>query len=339
MTLHATLVKARLDKDETTGWTRHNIEPGLDSYLDTLPLTYRNWPTITSVPKTKTKYLHPALDCSWGELARLYLQIALAVNGVKRVGYRREALDYLEWHDPVYYAGGDLGTNTGRMVVVDCTAAHWSILSPGTLDLVFRLKPGGGLDAAWGHIEPPRAGQVADLPKKVRLSITGNLARRTVERWRYNKPEHLRAPTNLLAPDAIAYIHLTLQAVAWEAVRDWRCRHVAMDSYIIPEDLAEPFIAWLADRWLLTGTVRARGEGRIYNTHQWEIRPHRPGDLGHSTLNAIRLHMRCKDPPVEPLAYTDGLIGHQLFPKTIEDLVWFRHRLAGRRRVDPGWID
>lgn len=342
--LSGDLCALRSEADQRYGWSRRydDLQPqrfDLDRHLTGRPMVYASDTVVTDVT-ARAKLLDLSLEAdrySAGELARCYLSRTLELHGAKRIGWHRPAVELARnIKPPVHWAGGTRRENVGRWAVVDLDGAYWQIAAAATADMSVRLVPGGGVRVGYGRMEWPRAEEVAELDKAARLAVTGYLHREVVQFWRYGRLVTAPASPKLKGPDCIAYIMLTLQSVASEAVEQWGARMVLTDSYTVPDDRAEAFVSWLEDRWNLRGTVRARGHGALYNLAWYELRATGPEDIPKSTGwvdNFRRLHTR-GEPPFQPQS-SSNLAG---YPRVTRDaLARARGWLLSRRRTDPGW--
>lgn len=339
-TLRADLLEARLEKDEQGGWTRipcdlRKVDLGeLASKSAYLCSSNR---IITDLPG-RTKHVDLMVGEPWitdGELARVYLDWCLEAAQPKRkpkkrwVGYRHDDLAYLELGPPIHYGSPILEPR--RLVLVDLDAAYWAIACLATLDLSFGLRPGGGIDVGYGKIGWHRPGEVCQLgglSKRGRQAVIGYLHRREIEYYHYGELRHEPAPKRFTAPGLWGWMMCVLHAVAWEAVENWGCYRVATDSFLIDEADCEAFIGWLAEVWLLSGSVRARGMGRLYQLHWLEIRATKPGDISRSTKPVSDWWQNSfRDPPAT-WERSSNVVSR--FPETRAALAASRYWLASR---------
>lgn len=290
------MIDLRLEKDRRSGWGRQ-LEPNLESWwhenMECLPVAYKG-PAIVSVPARKLKVVdvpkltvvrampeeRSVLPVTPGEMARMYLKQTLKLNGVERLRHRLTDRVWAELVDPTYYQP----TGRIRAVEVDLVAAHWNVARVAPLD----LRMCDGFTSLAGSCEWASPERVDQLPKQVRLALTGIIGSKSLTMYKAGVPHEVNHLGEFFSPCLIGLVHATLQAVAWEMVQDFGCVHVATDAYIVPEARADAAREYIRNRWQLDTTVKARGMYQTWNLNVWDIEPTKQGDIPKRTKHVER---------------------------------------------------
>lgn len=206
------------------------------------------------------------------ELARSYIKLCLAeANGkVARCNYKRYE-EYLTYPAPLYYEPGTVnGRHRGDYAMVDISSAYWTIHKSVTIDLKF--EPGRWI--LLGRT-PYRHTEEVTAYRGMRHAIPGMLAAAEMAEYRYGKRIDYKFPDKLSYPGIIGYTYHVMHAIAREVIDHFDAAMVLTDAYIVPRDRAEELVRFLRERWGVTGVVKARGYGALYEMNVYQIGTYR----------------------------------------------------------------
>lgn len=295
-----------------------------------LPVRSPGGGRCVTTPRSRERFVHPVVPqlVAPGEMARRYLRGCVRAaaplyrpgspmrprKGSPRLPFRRTALGWFDIpRNASYYKGGLL---TGEWAVVDITSAYYSIVIASPMDLWLRVS-GDRVSARLGRCEFLRAGELSD--KGVQRAIVGMFARRDMACERYGKP-HVYPWSSFCGPDLTGLVHLTMSAIAWEAVRDFGAVHFATDAAIVPLERRDLWAAHLASAWGLSSHVIAEGPGTLVAHNTWEI--------GEQSRN----HQRIRTTPAVPVTHLAAMS-----PRLVASVRGLRADLVARERDDVPW--
>jgi len=340
------LEAACLEADERGKWRRHEC--------DVMVEWWRNWerregcPEVwgvpigerratasrsVSTPRSRERFVHPIVwPCAPGELARRYLTTCMKAQrqrypvgspmrprkgGGQKLPFRKTSLGLLHLErNACYYVGGKLA---GEWTVVDIDSAYYSVATAAPMDL--RL----GIDAervytGLGRCEFLRAGELVD--KGVQRAVVGMFTRTAMAYESYGKPKVLPF-SSFCSPGLTGLVHLTMSAIAYDAIRNFGAVHFVTDAAIVPLDQRDAWQRHLRDAWGLASHVLAEGDGVIYGHNCWEI--------GEQSRNVARFRTAIGAPVVH-------LVGQgAMRPELVASVRGLRADLLGRTVDAPPW--
>lgn len=228
-------------------WQMHHLFPAImrHAYCSCHRVSWTDF-ELEPYPETALirPYLREIANMQGGEIVRVYEQ------------------ELLTRTPPIWFEN----PLEGELVIVDIDSAYWQLYAPASVDLDYN---------GCGH---PRQGRVRFLgvdelrPFKVaRNALLGTLRSEHRTELVFGELKWVKVAPTLRRPALWAYVQDCLGAIAWE-MRRFGARWVNVDGYVFPHrDLAEDAIAWLADRWHLSASVRAEGEGRVTGINTWHL--------------------------------------------------------------------
>jgi hypothetical protein len=192
-----------------------------------------------------------------------------------RVPWRRDAIPLAERTAPQFFEPLP-ERHAEPFALVDIDACFASIYSRLTLDVTYRPDCNPPLLGLGRVVWQRRDEWVA--AKGPRNSVCGMLKRPRLTEWRRGE-ERPGAANRFFAPDLYGVIMDVANAIAEETCEQFRVTSWATDGGVIHEDDAAPWIAWLAARWGLVGSVRAAGPGWVFGCNSWSVGPDQTGDV------------------------------------------------------------
>lgn len=285
-----------------------------------------------STPKSRERFVHPiAWPCSAGELARRYLRTCLRAQRPRfksgsplnpgpgarrgpRLPFRSASLPWFSFpRNAAFYAGG---VHAGEWSVIDVTSAYYAVATAAPMDLWLRWSS-TEVHASLGHCEFLRAYELQDKP--VQRAVVGMFARREMTCEQYGKPRTFPW-SSFCGPDLTGLVHLTMMAIAHDAVANFGAVHFATDAAVVPLERAEDWQGHLGRAWGLSSHVITEGPGTLYGHNCWDI-----GDQGRNvrrfrTASGSRL----------PLRVAMG-------PQLVASVQRLRRELLERERAQAPW--
>lgn len=267
----------------------------LETALQNAPNAYSGLTDITSIAVDgegiRAKFVDGAmpLGVTPGEMARAYFKRIKAaglaghkVDGMDsaRIGYRREARRFLppslggEVSAPFYFRPGPHGGRwRGRFAYIDLSAAYWMLMHVLTLDPVFRPE-----ERYLAHGIIPFY-DVDDITphKPMRVGMFGCMSSEKIARYRHGKGGefHLGRGAVWLAPDLVGAVMYWMHAIAAEIIDTFGAIMVLTDAYIVPEEVAQDVLDFLATRWHMPAKLEGHGDSGIYAWGCYQVGSHK----------------------------------------------------------------
>ncbi len=200
-----------------------------------------------------------------GEVGRLYLRKVMAEGELRKIHYRREALQFTD-RRPAYFFKGQTG---GPFVLVDVKACYASIYSRLCLDLTYRPDTDPPL-LGLGNAAFIRSSEWLSA-KDERNAMWGNLLRPRVREWRHGEPVE-KIPNRYFSPDLVGIVFDVAHAIAGKAVEMGALTWAVDGGAFRPEE-GRGFIEWLSRSFGLIADIRAEGPGWLFGATSYSIGP------------------------------------------------------------------
>ena len=276
MTLLSDLATEATTKDGNNGWQRQSVKslPELrdSDLLKPFKKAYMTDSSVT-IKDTKTRRVIGERVTN-GELGRLYLKRVMT-NGaeagnatlLRRVPYRREAMQFMD-RGPAYYFAGECG---GPFTLVDIKACYATLYTRLTLNVIYRPECNPPLFGL-GRGQFPQVGEWLET-KGPRNALWGTVLNPTGPEWRHGEFTPNAYPNRFFAPDLRGMVYDAAHAIAREATTRFGALSWAVDGGAFRPEEAREFIDWLDTAWGLTAEVRAEGPGWMFGATSYSIGP------------------------------------------------------------------
>lgn len=280
MTIIEELRAERLRMDAERNWVREAVTVVEEFRDPALLAPYRRAfisPASASIADSRTRRTIGG-QVTPGEMARAYLRRVL--DGRRAVPYQRQATALCDRRPGYYFSGA----RTGHLALVDVRACYASIYSRLSLDVLYRPESRPPIVAV-GRMPFPARNEWLSA-KAPRNAAFGNLLRPRICEWRYGVPVEDAAPNRFFAPDLQGMVIDVTHCVAQETRALFGTSSWAVDGGTIPAERADEWIDWLAERWGLTGEVRASGGALLFGPTSWRIGDTQTRDVEHGRPHA-----------------------------------------------------
>lgn len=225
-------------------------------------IVYLGGHSITDTTK-KIKYLDQE-PYTAGEIAREYARYCAIEAGIPLT---RQRLKREDCFAPLVFHG----PTRGLYAYVDIRACHFSLFSPGWLDMSY--TPGGNYFGI-GSIPFAFPNEFA-RQKEVRNTLFGLFQKHDAWTIKYGRPTDHTMITEFYRPDVAAYTLHTLNAIVKDALRHFPIQGWLTDGAILPYAEAPGLIEFLDKEWAITAEIDAYGDTQYLSANCYSVGPRR----------------------------------------------------------------